>query len=1309
MRRICSLLSAAIVLLVSATGTSQGDPDQDAARIVVHSVERFQSLTSEDALDGHPVHIEGVVLYSDPDWGLFWLEDETERLFLRIAKGAAVPPARTRAVVTGRTTVTEGKVRIADLSIRQIGKAELPPPTVLMPLEANNNRQLNARVTVAGTVVAAEMKGNHLSLVIAFLRKFQVQVTVNNCEPNDDRGMLGAEVEAVGCAAELSVDEDSRLLTRQVFVPDLSDLTVFKRGFRRRFEAPVVSVASLNSEYWERRDPRLLRLRGRVVDQRAANVLVVEERGSTVEVHLESAVEMARETEVEVAGVVWLDDDENVFIDHGEVRNAMAEVGPPSEQEVDLPVIKASRALHALSRQMAAKQFPVEIEGVVTYYDRVWRILFVHDGTRGFYVDDKTTSYALRVGDRVRVTGVSDPGGFAPMAVASRVQRLGHGEIPTPRSVSFGRLLSGGEDSQWVTVGGIVQSVERSQENLVLSVGNSEGEFEAVICGEAESDDRNWLGSDVLLTGVCGTKCNANYQATGIYFHVPDASYVTFRNEAPADPFAIPITPIADLMKHDPRVGGRAMSIRISGVVTYVDESGRLALQDETKGILLRLKSEETPDVCDVIDVIGVPVVTSLSPELQVSRWKRLQTDADLPAAQTVHVTDIQSDDVSQQSIDWRGQFVSMEATVLRNSSDSAIPGLTLQSDDVVFSADLAPAVTKGEWSQIREQSVVRVQGVLDVVDTWDRPKSFRLLCPANAQVEVVRAAPWWSFRHTRLVISGLVVLMVAVFFWGGTLRSTVARQTNRIEHELRARGELATRYNTLVENAGELIFSMRRSGEFISVNPATEQTFDVSNSQLLQRKIGDFLSEESAEVLDLLMARLTTSEPHAVLELTTNRGVVLDAAIHLVKQDSSSEEVHCIARDVSERRKLERQVRHMQKMDSVGQLAAGLAHDYNNLMTVVRVNSEVLLKFGDLRDDNLKSVSLIQNAAERASSVTQQLVAFSRRQTMSPVVIQPKELLGKIVEMLRCLISEDIDIRTTVDEDVPDIRADGGMIEQAVMNLALNARDAMPTGGILKISARSVTVSSETAEQHVEAVPGEYVEIAVRDNGCGIEKDALPSIFEPFYTTKEVGKGTGLGLSTVYGIAKQHEGWVTVESTPGEGSRFAMLLPAIESAFGGVAEAWLEDETAIAGGHETILIVEDDHSVLLTMTRVLTQAGYKVVQSNNGPEALEVWNRMGSSIDLLITDIVMPGGLTGCELARKIQASNPDLPVVYCTGYSSEMTNVSSLSESERLLPKPFETKRLIRVVRELLDGKLSSEEQSSDRTSGDTAATAQ
>jgi PAS domain S-box-containing protein len=392
---------------------------------------------------------------------------------------------------------------------------------------------------------------------------------------------------------------------------------------------------------------------------------------------------------------------------------------------------------------------------------------------------------------------------------------------------------------------------------------------------------------------------------------------------------------------------------------------------------------------------------------------------------------------------------------------------------------------------------------------------------------------------------------------------------------------------------------------------------------------------------------------------------------------------------DVTERKELEQQLRHSQKMEAIGQLAGGVAHDFNNMLTVIRGHTELLLmeprQFTPQTEDCLKQVVA---AADRATNLTRQLLAFSRKQVLQSRPLDLDDVIGNLTKMLKRIIGEDIQFQCSHGAGVPMVQADAGMIEQVVINLVFNARDAMPHGGQLEIKTEKATIPQSYARWHPEAHAGDFACLTVSDTGCGIAPENIPRIFEPFFTTKEIGKGTGLGLATVYGIVKQHRGWVEVSSQINAGSTFKVFLPAIDPA-PAIADG-AQISTRPPRGKETILLVEDDEAVRSLTRRLLETFGYKVHEAGTGVEALERWKSQLSSIDLLLTDMVMPGGLTGRDLAERLRVLSPRIKVVFLSGYSGEAlgadTNFIQRIHA-RFLQKPCSWRTLLQEVRRSLD----------------------
>lgn len=385
------------------------------------------------------------------------------------------------------------------------------------------------------------------------------------------------------------------------------------------------------------------------------------------------------------------------------------------------------------------------------------------------------------------------------------------------------------------------------------------------------------------------------------------------------------------------------------------------------------------------------------------------------------------------------------------------------------------------------------------------------------------------------------------------------------------------------------------------------------------------------------------------------------------------------------EKEKIREQFLQAQKMESIGRLAGGVAHDFNNLLTVILSSCSFMAE--DLREGDplLEDLRQIESAGDRAVSLTRQLLAFSRRQVLQTRVLDMHRILKDLDKMLRRLIGEDIDLVTAIDADLWKIVADPGQIEQIVMNLVVNARDAMPTGGRLTLEATNVELDEEYARNHVAVTPGPHVMLGVSDTGAGMDAATMAQVFDPFFTTKEGSKGTGLGLSTVYGIVKQHGGNIWLYSEPGEGTSFKIYLPKAKETEGEVSEVSVG--IVDSRGTETVLLVEDETAVLQLAVRVLERKGYSVLTARDGLEGQTVANGHKGRIHLLLTDVVMPHA-SGKELAEKLLATRPDLKVLYMSGYTdNSIVHHGMLDKGTHFLEKPFSVNALAQKVRQVLD----------------------
>jgi len=492
-----------------------------------------------------------------------------------------------------------------------------------------------------------------------------------------------------------------------------------------------------------------------------------------------------------------------------------------------------------------------------------------------------------------------------------------------------------------------------------------------------------------------------------------------------------------------------------------------------------------------------------------------------------------------------------------------------------------------------------------------------------------------------------------------------------------------------LVEHAPLGIFRSTADGRILTANQALVAMLGYgSTDEVLALNLDRDVYTNREERERLLARAHGTDQGTAETQWKRKDASLLAVRLHVRRVSdpaSGVERFEGLVEDVTEQRNLENQFRQAQRLEAVGRLAGGVAHDFNNVLTAITGYSELLLE--DMGPDDAKrsDVLEIKSAAQRAAALTRQLLAFSRKQVLQTRVLDLNEVVQTLEKMLHRLIGEDVKLELALAPALRAVRADPGQIEQVILNLAVNARDAMPRGGRLTIETADVDLDEAYAREHAGAAPGPYVMLAVSDTGIGMDAETRSHIFEPFFTTKEQGKGTGLGLATVYGIVKQSGGYVWVYSEPGRGATFKIYLPRVEAPADAVAA--VTPEPPVAGGRETVLLAEDDPSVRAIVADVLTQKGYRVLRANDGQAALEMARAQAGAIHLLVTDIVMPG-MTGRELAEALRAERPGVRVLYMSGYTDDaVVRHGVLEEGVPYLQKPFAPRTLASKVREVLD----------------------
>lgn len=542
---------------------------------------------------------------------------------------------------------------------------------------------------------------------------------------------------------------------------------------------------------------------------------------------------------------------------------------------------------------------------------------------------------------------------------------------------------------------------------------------------------------------------------------------------------------------------------------------------------------------------------------------------------------------------------------------------------------------------------------------------------------------------HMSLAMRGLVGMVLLFDLY------TIYQQFQiyRIRHQLVEREEL---FRLISENAMDMIAVVDPDGRRLYNSPAYARILGFTDDELAGTSFYDHVHADDVYTAQQAVKQATATNPGGTVQYRMRHKdgswhTIESGASAILNQQGKVEKFVVVNRDVSEQRQLEEKFRQAQKMEAVGRLSGGVAHDFNNLLGVIIGYAEFLQESLDPENSLRSSVDEILKAGKRAASLTRQLLAFSRQQVLDPKVLDLNVVVLDMDKMLRRLIGEDIELSTVLGPDLGRLKADQSQLEQVLLNLVVNARDAMPQGGKLLIDTQNMVMDEAFVRRYPYPVqPGPYVCLTVTDSGIGMDAETKARAFEPFFTTKEKGKGTGLGLSTVYGVVKQSGGYIDIYSAPGAGTTFKIYLPRVDDAI--TTDAPIGAATSFTG-NETILLAEDESS-LRTLTRnTLELCGYKVLEAKDGLEALEVSERFEGPIDLLLTDMVMPG-MGGRQLAQELTRRRPEIRLAYMSGYTGQAVGSQGpVDPGSVFLLKPFTRELLTRKIREALDRRVVTE----------------
>jgi two-component system, cell cycle sensor histidine kinase and response regulator CckA len=582
----------------------------------------------------------------------------------------------------------------------------------------------------------------------------------------------------------------------------------------------------------------------------------------------------------------------------------------------------------------------------------------------------------------------------------------------------------------------------------------------------------------------------------------------------------------------------------------------------------------------------------------------------------------------------------------------------------------------------LREQPLTMPSDVRPFGDT-SRPSASLALVPIRNRTKVIGILSIQSYTTKAYDQRDLAMLQTLADHCGGALERLRAEQALHSSEML---------FHSVWENSVDGMRLTDEQGTIVAVNGAFCQLVGLTREQLEGKAFTVALAESEksqgtlAEYQERFKGRVIEKQIERRLTLHDGRGVTLEETSSFLELSDGPPLLLGLFRDVTAQKHLEDQLRQAQKMEAIGQLAGGVAHDFNNILTIIHGHASLLVAAGQLQEAPARSAQQITQAAERAASLTRQLLTFSRRQVMQLRQLDLNGIVANMTQMLGRILGEDITLKLNYAPQPVMVQADAGMLEQVLMNLVVNARDAMPGGGLLTIILSLCAIDAGHLTRHPEARLGHFACLRVTDTGCGIPPENLRRVFDPFFTTKPVGKGTGLGLATVYGIVNQHQGWLELTSRVGEGTTFEVFLPCSPRPHDGAQEEQIE--RPVRGGSETILVVEDEAPVRELVCNLLAGYGYKIFQAESGVKALELWKQCKDRVDLVLTDLVMPDLMNGRELAERLLSERPSLKVIFTSGYSADVVGKDFvLRDGLSYLQKPYHPDKLALTVRDCLD----------------------
>lgn len=1041
------------------------------------------------------------------------------------------------------------------------------------------------------------------------------------------------------------------------------------------FQVPLLTIADVLQIPRDEFPPQCVKIRGRLSELRSDGGILLNAGADRIELvpPTDEDMEMEIGNVIEALGFVSLaPDGESIQLEQVRTRT----LGLPYAVAKDpahadnwpryVPLIGGLKRVRSLSREYLEFRPPVRASGNIMHVDPTQKKFVLQDAHAGVEVVSFQADFAVRPGAHVRVVGHAQRGSAATVIGDAKVTRLSDSRIADAIVPTVSGLAAGNYDGTWIELTGVGRRFQKNPEGHELQLAHEGSSITVRFPAGMRTDEvGDFVDAWIRVVGLAQTIRNGRGEASGTAINVSNRKGVTILDAAPAIE-SIEELPIAALGRVNPgEQFTRRYRTRGSVVLAWPN---LVYLSDGTNSVRVFPVASTSVKAGQLVQAVGFPNINPPHADLN-----------DAVIMPTEKIAELSPRSISSGERLATGnpnEFIEVDANLVKQVAGSSEAVLIVRSGAETFSASLPKSLFNERLMSLLEGSRLRLRGVLNIeTDSNGRNRTARLLLPDAKAVVLLQAPPWWTVERLLSALA-LMAFAVTLALWRSVrLQRQVADSEGRLTS-----AALASPVAVVIISA--------KDGRILEINDRfrTDLGFarkeDVIGQSL--EGMGVWSDPNSLKRLQRIAA---SKDEH--LHTTWKTGDAKPRAMVLSAEALEFDSHPCLVVsgvDVTEKTELLEQLRDSQKMEAVGQLAAGVAHDFNNLLTIIQGNAEIieeeLEKDSPIHEFNEEVVQ----AGSRAAELTRQLLAFSRKQVLLENSLELGDVIHSSVRMLRRLLPETVAVEFEKSDEQHWIRADRGMLEQILINLAVNARDAISGPGTVSLTIDETELDADEAEIYPDAAPGRFVRLTISDTGEGMDQATQARIFEPFFTTKDVGKGTGLGLSTVYGIIRQHHGWINVTSEPQRGTSFQIYLPRSEP-----KQPEDTDETPTdtnLRGDEKVLLVEDESSVRRITAAVLTRAGYDVVQAEDGVAALAEWEQQDGGFDLLLSDVLMPNNVNGVELAHRLFTMKPNLKVILISGYSDDNIDSAELDQMGAIfINKPVAQDELLGRMRDLFD----------------------